>query len=52
MEEKQSAQGREVVQHDEAELCIKTEPPKLRVKPKPDAPMTIMPPTAVLGAKS
>jgi hypothetical protein len=48
MEEKQSAQGREVV-HDEAALCIKTEPPKLRVKPKPDAPMIISPPTATFG---
>jgi hypothetical protein len=48
MQEKQSAQGREVV-HDEAQLCIKTEPPKVRVKPKPDAPMVIVPPTATFG---
>jgi hypothetical protein len=48
MQEKQSAQGREVV-HDEAELCIQSEPAKVRVKPKPDAPMVIMPPTATFG---
>jgi hypothetical protein len=48
MEEKQSEQGREVV-HDEAELCIKAEQPRVRVKPKPDAPMVISPPTATFG---
>jgi hypothetical protein len=48
MEEKQTEQGREVV-HDGAQLCIKTESPKLRVKPKPDAPMGITPPTATFG---
>jgi hypothetical protein len=48
MQEKQSAQGREIV-HDEAELCIKAELPKVRVKPKPDAPIVISPPTATFG---
>jgi hypothetical protein len=48
MQEKQTAQGREVV-HDEATLCIKTDAPKVRVMPKPDAPIAITPPTATFG---